>query len=42
MNPDVSLVTKVEVATEAMTADGAAFTETMEEIGFMDHCWRRR
>ena len=31
--PHVSLVTKVEVATEVAAVDG----ETMEEIGLMDH-----
>ena len=35
MNPTVSLVTEVEVA----TADGASVTETMEETGMMDHWW---
>ena len=37
MNPIVSLVTEVEVATEVAAADGAAVAETMEEMGLMDH-----
>ena len=39
MNPTVSLVTKVEVATEVAAIDGAAVAETMEEAGLMDHWW---
>ena len=42
MNPTVSLVTKVEVATEVAAADGATVAKTIEEIGLMDHRWRWR
>ena len=35
MNPTVSLVTKVEVATEVAAVAG----EAMEETGLMDHWW---
>ena len=36
MNPTVSLVTEVEVATEVVAVDGAAVAETMKETGLMD------
>ena len=39
MNPTVSLVTEVEVATEFVATDGATVVETTEEIGLMDHWW---
>ena len=42
MNPTVSLVIEVEVATEAAAVDGARVTETMEEVGLMDCRWRWR
>ena len=43
MNPTISLVTEVEVATEVAAADGATVVETMEEIGLMDRwCWWRQ
>ena len=37
MNPTVSLVTKVEVATKVVAADGAAVAETTKETCLMDH-----
>ena len=37
MNPNVSLVTKVEVATDVVAMDSAMAMETMEETGLMDH-----
>ena len=36
MNPTISLVTEVEVATEVAAADGVAVALIMEEIGLMD------
>ena len=39
MNPNVSLVTEVEVATEVEDVDGATIMETTKEIGLMDHWW---
>ena len=38
MNPTVSLVTEVEVATKVVAVDGATVAETIEETGLMD-CW---
>ena len=37
MKPTVSLVTKVEVATEVAAMAGVAAIEATEEIGLMDH-----
>ena len=37
MNPNVSLVTEVEVVTEVVAADGDVVAEIMEETGLMDH-----
>ena len=42
MNPTVSLVTEVEVATKVVAADGAVVVETTEETSLMDHWWRWR
>ena len=39
MNPTVSLVTKVEVATEVVAVDGPIIVETTKNIGLMDHWW---
>ena len=39
MNPTVSPVTEVEVATKVAVADGAAIVETTEETSLMDHWW---
>ena len=39
MNPNVSLVTEVEVVTEVATMDGVTVAEIMEETGLMDHWW---
>ena len=39
MNPNVSLVTEVEVATKVTIVDGSMVAETMEETGPMDHWW---
>ena len=39
MNPIVSLVIEVEVATEVTAANGAMVAETMEEIGLIDRWW---
>ena len=36
MNPIVSLLTEVEVATEVAATDGAAVAKIMEDIGLMD------
>ena len=36
MNPIVSIVTEVEVATEIVAMDGAGVAETMEETSLMD------
>ena len=36
MNPTISLVTEVEVATEVAAMDGDTVVKTMEEIGLMD------
>ena len=36
MNPTISLVTEVEVATEVTAADGVVVAETIEEIYLMD------
>ena len=42
MNPTVSLVTKVEVATEVVAMDGALVAETMEETSQMGCWWWRQ
>ena len=39
MNPTVSLVTEVEVATKVANADGDVVAKTTEETGLMDHWW---
>ena len=39
MNPTISLVTEVEVATEVVAANRAAVVETTEETGLMDRWW---
>ena len=39
MDPSVSLVIEVKVATEVAVVNGAVVVETMEETGLMDH-WR--
>ena len=37
MNPTISLVTEVAIATEVVAVDGAAAAETMEETSLTDH-----
>ena len=39
MNPIISLVTEVEVATEIVATDGVVVVETTKETGLMDHWW---
>ena len=39
MNPTISLVTEVEVATKVADADGVVVTKTTEETGLMDRWW---
>ena len=39
MNPTISLVTEVEVATKVADADGVVVAKTMEETGLMDRWW---